>query len=97
MALRKQPYVKRFHPKWIKGCDAGWALRFLRQLQGLRTEELGERMKVTRQYVNKLEKGRVMSIEMALRASEALDVPIDALVLFGRAAWFDRNVRRGND
>lgn len=61
-----------------------WRLRNIREERGVSQEALAERLKVSRQTVSKWETGQVRpSADNLARLSQALGVPVDALVKDG--------------
>lgn len=58
----------------------GDKLKELRKQHGLSQEELGRRIGVTKQSVSRYEAGRMPTVEVMMRISDAFGVPFESLV-----------------
>ena len=58
----------------------GDKLKELRKQHGLSQEELGRRIGVTKQSVSRSEAGRLPTVEVMMRISDAFGVPFESLV-----------------
>ncbi len=69
--------------------ELGERIRRARQEKGLRQEELGERIGVTRMTISRLERGEPVSVDTALRALSECGYAIAVAPKFTRLAVVD--------
>lgn len=58
----------------------GDKLKELRRQYGMSQEELGKRIGVTKQSVSRYEAGRIPTVEVAMKISEAFGIPFEKLI-----------------
>jgi HTH-type transcriptional regulator / antitoxin HipB len=69
--------------------ELGERIRRARQEKGLRQEELGERLGVTRMTISRLERGEPVSVDTALRALSECGYAVAVAPKFTRLAVVD--------